>query len=117
MIDLSHLKRVAGEATGGTWIQNGAEVNCSKHENTIRVYGMALNQKLSKNAAFIAAFNPEVAKQLIEALECAVLALERTQEFCRNCMDDYPVLEAPKDIVSPAFARISALIGKGEGAE
>jgi hypothetical protein len=112
MIDLENLKRVAGEATPGPWKEDTVRRVCAI--NGVPALG-------EHNAAFIAAFNPEVAKQLIEALECAVVALDQIQQIMyhpdgRIMLDD-EANSAQVKIARNATARISALIGKGEGNE
>lgn len=72
---LARYKAIAEAATPGPWKQVGPEVHDGHHSMFAKMYGYALNQQLSKNAAYIAAFDPPTCLALlarIEALEAAL---------------------------------------------
>jgi len=81
--ELNEALRKAREAmAGGAWTQYGGEVH--NKQNHIIVRGLALNQTLSKIAAYIAHMNPEFTLRLLREFAWQREMLERARPFIGN---------------------------------
>lgn len=72
---LERLKKLESEASGAPWIQQGTEISENGKGTVARTMGIALRNKLSNDAQFIAEIRNE-SRWLIESLEKAIDALE-----------------------------------------
>ncbi len=80
LTELNEALRKAREAmAGGAWTQYGGEVH--NKQNHIIVRGLALNQTLSKIAAYIAHMNPEFTQRLLKEFLWQREMLERAKPF------------------------------------
>lgn len=84
--ELQEALRKAREAmAGGAWTQYGGEVH--NKQNHIIVRGLALNQTLSKIAAYIAHMNPEFTQRLLKEFLWQREMLERAKLFAACCLN------------------------------